>query len=153
MSKNATISIQKENGKIYTIYNHWDSIPSELGVMLKEHYNSAELAMELISMGDASYVGPKIHPQNPETHDFSSPEPDVCLFYKRDRGEDDCEMKEFDDIDDVIWSYILPFNYLFKVEDNRWYCIIEEPILNHSLYDLDEAIKEYNKRTRKFGAN
>ena len=143
MSTNATISIQKEDGKIYTIYNHCDSLPCELGVMLKEYYNSAELAMELISMGDASWVGPKIHPQNPETHEFMSPEPDVCVFYKRDRGDDDCEMKEFNDVDEMSMAFVLPFNYLFKVEDNKWYCIIEEPIFNHKLYDLDEAIKKY----------
>ena len=143
MSDRATISIQKENGKIYTIYNHWYGTPSELGVMLKEHYNSAELAMELISMGDASYVGPKIHPQNPDVHNFSSPEPDVCVFYTRDRGEDDCEMREFDDVDEMVCGFALPFNYLFKVEDNRWYCIMEEADFNLSLYDLDEAIKEY----------
>lgn len=144
MSTNATISIQKEDGKIYTIYNHWHGVPSQVGVILKEHYNNSEIVMELIGMGDASWIGPKIHPQNPETHEFMSPEPDVCVFYKRDRGEDDCEMREFDDIDEMISYYALPFNYLFKVEDNKWYCIVEEPIFNHKLYDLDEAIEKYH---------
>ena len=52
-------------------------------------------------------------------------------------------MREFDDVDEIVCGFALPFNYLFKVEDNRWYYIMEEADFNLSLYDLDEAIKEY----------
>jgi len=139
MSTHATISIYKENGTVCSIYNHTCGAPSELGIMLKKHYNSEALAMELISMGDASYVGSRIHPKNPETHSFSSPEPDVCLFYSRDRKEDDCEMKEFNSIEEANSNSIEPYHYLFK--DNRWYLIKEDVNYKCSLVDLDEVIE------------
>lgn len=141
MSTNATISIYKENGTINSIYNHNCGLPTDLGIMLMEHYNTEALVIELISMGDVSYVGSKIHPQNPETHSFVSPEPDVCLFYSRDRNEDDCETQEFNSIKEILFHYGMPYNYLFK--DNRWYIINEDLHGNCSLVDLDEEIKQY----------
>ena len=55
--------------------------------MLTENYNSEELAAKLVSLGDASFIDRKLEPTS-DHHKFGTPEPDVCVFYHRDREED-----------------------------------------------------------------
>jgi hypothetical protein len=55
--------------------------------MLNENYNSEELVTKLVSLGDASSIQEKLNPVGP--HSFDKPEDDVCIFYGRDRGEQD----------------------------------------------------------------
>lgn len=74
-------------GETYnTIYCHFDGYPKYMLSMLRDNYNSLELATKLISYGDASSIGPKLEPTG--AHNFNNPEDDVCVFYHRDRGED-----------------------------------------------------------------
>jgi hypothetical protein len=86
MSTPCAIAIK--SGETYqTIYCHYDGYPKYMLPMLKANYNSLELAAKLISFGDASYIEKKLEPTE-EFHKFGTPEPDVCMFYHRDRGED-----------------------------------------------------------------
>lgn len=76
-------------GETYTtIYCHNDGYPSYMLPMLKENYNSFELANKLISQGDASSINKKLEPTPHSGHRFEAPEPEVSVFYHRDRGED-----------------------------------------------------------------
>lgn len=86
MSTQCGIAIKTEKG-YETIYVHSDGYPSYMWPMLTEHYNSEELAAKLMSMGDAIYIDRFIEPIF-DFHMFGTPEPDVCMFYHRDRGED-----------------------------------------------------------------
>ena len=54
MSTRGRIGIELKNGSILSCYHHWDSYPEWLGRILKTHYNSKELAAELIDGGDMS---------------------------------------------------------------------------------------------------
>ena len=54
MSTRGRIGIELADGSILSVYNHSDSYPEGLGVVLKTHYNSKELAAELIDGGDMS---------------------------------------------------------------------------------------------------
>jgi hypothetical protein len=56
--------------------------------ILRENYNSVELAAKLISYGDASSIDKKLDPTPGVAHTFMMPEKDVCVFYHRDRGDD-----------------------------------------------------------------
>ena len=85
MSTNSGIALR--SGDTYqTIYCHWDGHPKTMLPILRENYNSLELAAKLISYGDASSIDKKLEPTG--EHTFMKPEDDVCVFYHRDRGDD-----------------------------------------------------------------
>ncbi len=54
MATRSRIGIELSDGSILSIYHHWDSYPEWLGRILKTHYNSKDLAAELIDGGDMS---------------------------------------------------------------------------------------------------
>jgi hypothetical protein len=54
MATRGRIGIELSDGSILSSYHHWDSYESWLGRILKTHYNSKELAAELIDGGDMS---------------------------------------------------------------------------------------------------
>jgi len=54
MGTRARIGLELKDGSVLSVYHHWDGMPSWLGRMLKTHYNSKELATELIDGGDMS---------------------------------------------------------------------------------------------------
>ena len=54
MATRSRIGIELKDGSILSAYHHWDGYESWLGRILKTHYNSKELAAELIDGGDMS---------------------------------------------------------------------------------------------------
>jgi hypothetical protein len=54
MATRGRIGIELSDGSVLSSYHHWDSYPEWLGRILKTHYNSKELAAELIDGGDMS---------------------------------------------------------------------------------------------------
>ena len=54
MATRSRIGIELSDGSILSSYHHWDGYESWLGRILKTHYNSKELAAELIDGGDMS---------------------------------------------------------------------------------------------------
>ena len=86
MSTHCGIAIKTEKG-YETIYCHHDGYPEYMFDMLTQNYNSEELARKLVSLGDASYIDILLEPTS-DFHKFGTPEPNVSMFYHRDRGED-----------------------------------------------------------------
>ena len=54
MSTRSRIGLELADGSILSVYHHTDGYESWLGRILKTHYNSKELAAELIDGGDMS---------------------------------------------------------------------------------------------------
>jgi len=54
MATRSRIGIELKDGSILSAYHHWDGYPEWLGRILNTHYNSKELAAELIDGGDMS---------------------------------------------------------------------------------------------------
>ena len=54
MGTRGRIGIKLIDGSILSAYHHWDSYPQWLGVKLVKHFNSQELASDLIDGGDMS---------------------------------------------------------------------------------------------------
>lgn len=102
-----------------TIYCHHDGYPKYMLSMLRENYNSFDLANMLISMGDASSINQLIGPNPNRPHDFANPQEDVCVFYHRDRGEDwiSCQSVCYTKRD-LLKQRGFEFIYIF--EDNTW---------------------------------
>lgn len=116
MSTNSGIAVR--TGETFqTIYCHWDGHPRTMLPILRENYNSLELASKLISYGDASSIDKKLEPTG--EHTFMKPEDDVCVFYHRDRGDawfscqSVCYTKK-DLFDQANFEYV----YIF--EDGQW---------------------------------
>jgi hypothetical protein len=54
MATRSRIGIQLADESVLSVYHHWDGYPEWLGRILRTHYNSKELATELIDGGDMS---------------------------------------------------------------------------------------------------
>ena len=116
MSTNSGIALRQGDTYI-TIYCHWDGHPKTMLPILRENYNSFDLANKLISHGDASYIDKKLEPTG--EHTFMQPEDGVCLFYHRDRGDDwescrpVCYTRQ-----ELFWQR--NFEYVHIFEDGQW---------------------------------
>ena len=107
MATRATVAIQMSTGEIAQIYVHFDGYPDGLGKELYDNYRDPEKILELINHGDASSVESTI---------------DACEFYSRDRGEDECEAFQFQDLNDYFdRARNEEFNYLFS---NKGYWLV-----------------------------
>ena len=119
MSTNSTISVVQTDGKVKSIYCHWDGYPSHNGKMLLEHYNSVDKANEVVALGSLSALNKNLIPSKDSKHSFETPEEDVVIAYHRDRGED-FQQNEFKDLADFEKNGdFQQYNYLFK--NGKWY--------------------------------
>ena len=121
MSTHSTISVVTPE-TIYQIYCNSDGYTSYNGKMLIDHYNSLEKALELVSLGDLSYLKKKVHPTPGARHNYDTPEPGVNVYYGRDRGEKRVDVKKYKDIKEFA-TLAIPesFNYIFN--NGKWYLI------------------------------
>jgi hypothetical protein len=122
MSTNCGIAL-RQGETFTTIYCHWDGAPKTMLPMLRENYNSFELANKLISYGDASSIDKKLEPVPGVPHSFNQYQEDVCVFYHRDRGDgwNECSPICY------TWNDLFrqpAFEYVYIFEDGQWnaYC-------------------------------
>jgi hypothetical protein len=104
MATRSRIGLELADGSILSAYHHWDGYESWLGRILKTHYNSKELAAELIDGGDMSVAW----------NDNNQPE------YYSARGED-CPPR----LDADLCEYLLPDNseeYAYVFRNGEWVC-------------------------------
>lgn len=104
MSTRSRIGIELQDDSILSAYHHWDGYESWLGRILRTHYNSKELAAELIDGGDMSSCW----------NDNKEPE------YYSARGED-CPPR----LDADLCEYLLPDNseeYAYIFRNGEWVC-------------------------------
>jgi hypothetical protein len=87
--------------------------------ILRENYNSVELASMLISMGDASSINMLIGPNPNKPHDFLNPQEDVCVFYHRDRGDDWLSCQSVCYTKKELFGQSA-FEYVYIFEDGQW---------------------------------
>ena len=103
MSTRSRIGIMLPDESVLSVYHHWDGYPDWLGRILKTHYDSRELAAELIDGGDMSVAW----------NDSGEPE------YYSARGED-CPPR----LDANKYDYLADgeeYAYLFTL-DGEWIC-------------------------------
>jgi hypothetical protein len=82
MATRSTIGVVLWDGRIESIYCHWDGYPEGVGATLRDHYTDPAKIETLLDLGDISSLREDIG----EQHDFDSAS-DVTTFYGRDRGE------------------------------------------------------------------
>ena len=118
MSTNALVAV-KHKEVIKAVYVHFDG--GRVGSILAEHYNTPELAEELVSHGAISALGVRMHPIGP--HSFEKPERNTTIFYHRDRGE---ALKQITYSDKVQSKADLKqeehgcYNYIYYFNGENW---------------------------------
>ena len=95
-----------ENGAVKSIYCHWDGYIEHNGEILFKHYDTTDKVEELIMLGDLSCLDTSIGVKT----DFNAPEPNQCIAYHRDRGEE-LNIRASDEESMKNWE---EYNYLFK---------------------------------------
>ena len=118
------------NGRVNSIYCHWDGYPAHNGDILLHHYDTAK-TLALIAEGDVSSLAPQIG----EKHAFSAYEQEeisreeydrlyghMTTFYRRDRGATGCDARISDS-----WEQFLEQvdncggEYYYIIKDGVWY--------------------------------
>ena len=115
MATRSNIAYKTPEGKIRSVYCHWDGYPAHNGEMLVRHYNSFDRAVALTDLGSISALRPNLNAQTPG-HSFETPADEVTIAYARDRGED-LHIQEYDDIPSWIEDME---EYAYLYTDNGW---------------------------------
>jgi hypothetical protein len=123
MSTRSNIAIEDpKTKKVKVIYVHSDGYPYGVGKCLVDHYNKYDLAKELFTKGDASYLGDTL---------------DECSFYGRDWKRDEEPARTYRD----EWMYMNAINgdvfieYIYLFKDNRWHVSTQKCINPTNSYD------------------
>ena len=116
MSTRSNISVKVGN-EYRTVYCHFDGYLSGVGETLLNHYNSQELAEELVKEGDMSCLDKEC--SCPEGHSFNNKIDGYTVYYGRDRGETEMEYSVSEEIP------LRSQEYLYLFEDGKWFVFSE----------------------------
>jgi hypothetical protein len=112
MGTRSRIGLELADGSILSAYAHWDGYPEWMGRILRTHYNSKELASELIDGGDMS---------SPWTNaGWNNETVEQGPLYYSQRG-DNCPPR----LDADLCEYLLPDNseeYAYVFRNGGWVC-------------------------------
>ncbi|MDR3185330.1 MAG: hypothetical protein LBU04_00745 [Christensenellaceae bacterium] len=134
MDSGSYICRENENGTYTGIYCHWDCELFSCGELLLKHYSDREKLNVLLALGNLSTLGSRIEPDLNFEHGFEYDlrQPDVCVFYGRERGDADASAKTFSlkDIPNTIrfcYIYTLKNSWVyFRPNQKREYLILRE---------------------------
>lgn len=96
MATRSNIAMKTQDGKIVSVYCHWDGYVANNGKILLENYADISKIEALVALGSISSLGEQIG----EVQDFmdrDTQKDEWTLFYSRDRGEE-LSIQEYDDI-------------------------------------------------------
>jgi len=96
MATRSNIAYKTAEGKIRSVYCHWDGYVANNGRILQENYQDQAKIEALIALGSISSLGAELGEQQ-DFNDRSTQKDDWTLFYTRDRGEE-LSVQEYDDI-------------------------------------------------------
>ena len=118
MGTRSTISARCKDGKVRSIYCHWDGYPSNNGAILLKHYNTQEKVEALLALGDISSL--KESTECPYGHSFDTPLPHHTVAYGRDRGETGCEARVYESAYEATEKEHERFDYFWDDVRQGW---------------------------------
>ena len=141
MGTRGRIGIVGDDGKVTSIYSHWDNYPKWTGAMLLNHYTDRAKVESLISLGAISSLHENVEPdpkggtktvwkglkrvEKPAKgkHTFDEPQNGVVVAYHRDRGEDweSCKPRVDKDARTFAKGDVEEWGYLFR--DGKWFVV------------------------------
>lgn len=121
MSTAAIIGI-KRGHTIKSIYCHNDGNLFRVGTILNQDYTHEAKIEELMNGGDISSLGALLTPDPLYDHSFDNPQPNVTVFYRRDRGDDwnDCQPMQVSTIKMFTNQIGIQYYYLFDTSMQAW---------------------------------
>jgi hypothetical protein len=120
MATRSRIGLELADGSVLSAYHHWDGYPEWLGRILKTHYNSKELAAELIDGGDMSSCWTDDRWTGDRWGAYPTKIEEYGPQYYSQRG-DDCPPR----LDADLCEYLLPDNseeYAYVFRNGEWIC-------------------------------
>jgi len=117
MATRSLINVKCTNGKIRSIYCHWDG--ADHLPILQKHYGTQELAEKLVSLGDLSGLAESC--ECPEGHSYDSAIKGYCVYYHRDRGDswERHQPLEFDSFEEAA-DQNCGQQYIYEFDGNNW---------------------------------
>jgi hypothetical protein len=113
MATRSMIGILNADKTITASYCHCDGYLENNGRILTSHYTDEAKIRELLQYGSMSSLGENIHPDSQLTHNFDNKQKGVCVFYGRDRGDNDSESVTYQDLQDYMGDSE-EYNYLWN---------------------------------------
>ena len=114
MATRSNIAYKTPEGKIRSIYCHWDGYPEHNGEILRRFYTTTDKVKQLVELGSISSLGQEIGSQQ-NFDDRDSQKDEWTLAYHRDRGEQ-LVINEYDDVPSWI-ADMEEYAYLWNGED------------------------------------
>jgi hypothetical protein len=137
MATRSTISMEQPDGRIMTIYCHWDGYLDHHGRILTKYYTNRARVFALMLLGDLSTLGRELGPM-PSCDVFN--DSNYCDAYGRDRGEDDTQARVYADMQDYLSNVAFEeYNYIF-LRDGQWYVDLDEG--NGDFTTVADALKK-----------
>jgi hypothetical protein len=96
MATRSNIAYKTAEGKIRSVYCHWDGYVANNGRILQENYQDQAKIEALVALGSISSLGAELG-EDQDFNDRSTQRDDWTLVYHRDRGEE-LHVSEYDDI-------------------------------------------------------
>jgi|688.fasta_scaffold151017_2 hypothetical protein len=133
-----------KNGKVYSVYCHWDGYPENNGRILLDNYNTFKKVKELISFGSISSLGIEIGEKHPfDRYNYSRDSnmtaeqirklENMTTFYGRDREEKNVDAREFEDyLSYYKYYYDCGVEFFYVFTDGEWYYMPIQPLFDFS---------------------
>jgi hypothetical protein len=119
MATRSTIAVVHSDGTVSQIYCHYDGYLEGVGETLVSDYNQLDRIERLVSLGDVSILGKYLDPVSSD-HTFGHPDPDVTVFYGRDRGETGVNARRYSTVTEYLnQGQVEEYNYLYQV--GEWF--------------------------------
>ena len=96
MATRSNIAMKTKDGKIVSVYCHWDGYVANNGRILLENYADISKIEALVALGSISSLGEQIG-EKQDFMDRDIQKDEWTLFYSRDRGEE-LSIQEYADI-------------------------------------------------------
>ena len=117
MATRSRIAIELPDGRVKSVYCHWDGSPNTNGRILRDHYQDRKKVEKLIELGSLSSLHENVDPTGP--HSFGAPQDGVVVAYHRDRGEAIHPPCVDQGVDSYFCSDVEEYGYLFT-KDDKW---------------------------------
>lgn len=115
MSTNSFIGKLLPDGKIKSVYCHWDGKPSHNGKILKQHYTDETKIDTLLDLGSLEVLDKEI---GSKLGKFDARDRQ-CVFLGRDNGKNNVDAEIYDDIE--TWMNSRPgIEWLYLWDGKEW---------------------------------
>lgn len=127
MATRSTIAMKTDEGRIRSIYCHWDGYVGYNGKMLDGEYKTLDKVKQLIDLGDISSLRKDIGEKHPFDRNHDEPELDAMYedwttAYHRDRGEEWARVapSSYDTVGEWVAEFDMGVEYFYLFDGQDW---------------------------------